>query len=75
MHHKGPESSSRRVVWVEAQNVAGWGCSECAWVFSAAGPFADESFEELKQRFQRQLTEEFAAHDCAEHSRSKRASP
>src|SRR5260370_37166107 len=29
MLHKGQESSSRKLVWVEGQSFGGWGCSEC----------------------------------------------
>jgi hypothetical protein len=28
MPHKGKESASRKLVWVEGQSFAGWGCSE-----------------------------------------------
>ena len=75
MHHKAQESTFRELVWVEGQGVAGWGCSECAWMFTPASPFIDESFEEIKRRSQMQLSEEFASHDCAEHPRGKGASP
>jgi hypothetical protein len=69
MHHKGQETPFRKVVWVERPNVGGWGCSECAWVFSPAGQFIDESLEEMEWRFRRQLIEGFASHNCAEHPR------
>ena len=59
MRHKGQESRFRKVVWVEEKNVAGWGCSECAWVFSPAGQFTDESLAEMEWRFRRQLIEGF----------------
>ena len=73
MHHEGQESSSRSLIWVERQNVAGWGCSECSWVFTIAGPFFDESLDEMKRHFRIQLDEEFASHNCAEHPRSEAA--
>jgi hypothetical protein len=69
------ESSSRELVWIEGQNVEGWGCSECAWVFNRFGPPADESLDEMKRTFKTQLSEEFASHACAEHPRVKGATP
>ena len=75
MHHKGQEDSSRKLVWVEGQKVAGWGCSNCAWVFHPSDFPSGKSLDELTAHAQRQLDNEFASHDCAEHSRSKWASP
>jgi hypothetical protein len=65
MHHKGHESSSRKLVWVEGQNVAGWGCSECAWVFSPSG--TDKPLDEAIRNAQEQLVDQFASHACAAH--------
>jgi hypothetical protein len=67
------ESSSRELVWNEGQNVEGWGCCECAWVFNPSGPPAGESLDEMKRTFKMQLSEEFASHACAKHSRVKAA--
>jgi hypothetical protein len=67
MLHKGSESSSRRLVWVEGQSVEGWGCSECAWVFNPSGPAIGKTLDEMKRNFQMQLSEEFASHACAKH--------
>jgi hypothetical protein len=67
MHHKGHESSSPRLVWVEGLNVGGWGCSECAWVFSPSDWPPGRSLEEITLELQAQLSEEFASHVCAEH--------
>jgi hypothetical protein len=71
MLHKGSESSSRKLVWVEGQSVEGWGCSECAWVFNPAGPAIGKTLDEMKRNFQMQLSEEFASHACAKHLWSK----
>jgi hypothetical protein len=71
MLHKGKESASRKLVWVEAQTFEGWGCSECAWLFNFSGPLSDKSLDEMKQSFQVQLSEEFTSHACAEHPRDK----
>jgi rubredoxin len=59
MPRKGPESSSRKLVWVEGQSFEGWGCSECAWVFNPSGPPTGKSLDEMKLNFQAQLSEEF----------------
>ena len=67
----GQERSCREVVWFEGQSVAGWGCSECAWVFNSSGPPIGKTLEEMKRNFQMQLSEEFASHHCAEHLRVK----
>jgi hypothetical protein len=73
MLHKGPESSSRKLVWVEGQGVAGWGCSECAWVFTLPDLPAGRSLDEMKRNFQMQLSQEFASHACATRPRVKGA--
>ena len=69
--HQAQESSSRKLVWVEGQGVARWGCSECAWVFKPSAAPAGKSFDEVTRNLQAQLYEEFASHVCAEHSRVK----
>jgi rubredoxin len=61
---RGQESSARKLVWVEGQNVAGWGCSECLWIFNPSGPPIGNSLEEMKQNFEVQLSHEFESHTC-----------
>ena len=74
MRHKGQESASRKLVWVEGQNFEGWGCSECAWVFNPSNPPIGKSLDEMTRHFQAQLFEEFASHACAkQHPRVKGA--
>jgi hypothetical protein len=68
---QGKESASRRLVWVEGHSFAGWGCSECAWLFNFSGPLSGKSLDEMKRTFQVQLSEEFTSHACAEHPRTK----
>ena len=75
MHHKAQVNSFRELVWVEGQNLAGWGCSECAWVFHPVEWPANRTLDEVTRHFQMQLDEGFAAHDCAAHPRGKGASP
>jgi hypothetical protein len=60
----------RKKIWVQAANIEGWGCSECAWVFSPSGPPRGTSLDEMIRNFERQRDEEFAAHDCAQHPRA-----
>jgi hypothetical protein len=61
------EAMHRRLVWVERQNLEGWGCSECAWVFTPVGAPIGNSLDEMKEKFGQQRDKEFAAHVCAEH--------
>jgi len=75
MLHKGHESTTRTLLWFEGQNVTGWGCSECAWVFLPSGPPIGKSLEEMKRNFQMQLSAEFASHDCVKSPRVKGARP
>jgi hypothetical protein len=69
----GPDQdrAARKIVWIEGQSRAGWGCSECRWVFTSPGPPVGETLEEMIRNFQMQMDAEFAAHDCAEHTRVK----
>jgi rubredoxin len=73
MLRKGPQSSSRKVVWVEGQSVKGWGCSECAWVFHPSGPPTGESLDEMKRNFQARCDQEFTLHVCDAHRGAKMA--
>jgi hypothetical protein len=43
--------------------------SECNWVFKSAGEFARESLDEMKQKYEAQRDNEFAAHVCVKHPR------
>jgi hypothetical protein len=75
MRHTGPESSSRKLVWVEEHGVAGWGCSECAWVFNLPDQLTGESVDEMRRNFQMQLSEEFASHTCAQRTAARNVGP
>ncbi len=77
MHPKGPESSSRQLVWIEGPSVAAWSCSECGWTFDLSDQSslpAGKTLDEITRNLRTQLSEEFAAHDCARHPRVKAAS-
>jgi hypothetical protein len=64
---------SRKLVLIEAQSFWGWGCSECAWVFTSAGSPTGKSIYEMKQNYEQQREKAFAAHDCARHPRARNA--
>ena len=61
----------RKLVWIKEQRFWGWGCSECAWVFNPSGSPTGKSLDEMKQNYEQQRDEEFAAHVCAENLRAK----
>jgi hypothetical protein len=71
--HQGQESPLRKLVWVEGQGAAGWGCSECPWMFTPSDPITGESIDETVRKLQTQLYDDFASHACAEHPRVKGA--
>ena len=71
MLHEGEESSSRKLVRVEGRRFPGWGCSECFWVFNPSGPPVGQSLDEMTRNFRAQLSNEFASHDCARHTRQR----
>jgi hypothetical protein len=62
---------SRALIWLEEPRFRGFGCSECAWVFSASGTPAGKSFDEMLQNFELQRDREFSLHVCADHPRTK----
>ena len=61
---------ARKQVWIESQHVLGFGCSQCNWVFEAAGVLVGESLDTMKQNYEVQRDKEFAAHVCAKHPRT-----
>jgi hypothetical protein len=44
----------RKLVWIEHDRFRGWGCSECAWVFSPSDVLTGKSLGEMKQIFELQ---------------------
>jgi hypothetical protein len=62
----------RKLVWVEGQNLQGFGCSHCDWLFKPSGAPLDESLDEMKQKYEDQRGKEFAAHICVQHPRPTR---
>jgi rubredoxin len=73
MLHESQEISFRKLVRVEGQSFAGWGCSECGWVFNPSGPPVGESLDAMKRNFQLQLSDEFVSHACAQNNLRRRA--
>jgi hypothetical protein len=59
----------RKLVWIENQNLQGFGCSECNWVFQTSGALLVESLDEMKQKYEAQRDKEFAAHVCVKHAK------
>jgi hypothetical protein len=57
----------RKLVWIDKQNLQGFGCSECNWMFKPAGALVLESLDEMKQKYEAQRDKEFAAHVCVKH--------
>jgi len=62
----------RELIWIEQQRFAGWGCSECAWVFNPSGIPTGNSLDEMKRNYEQRRDKDFAAHVCAEHHTAKR---
>jgi Zn-finger protein len=61
----------RKLAWIEKPGRAGWGCSECAWVFQAPAVPIGKSLEEILRIIEVQRDREFASHRCAHHPKSK----
>lgn len=62
---------SRELVWTEQRHFAGWGCSECAWVFNFPDTPSGKSLGEMMGNFELQRDKEFASHVCPDHPRAK----
>jgi hypothetical protein len=65
----------RKLVWIEQQRFRGFGCSECGWRFTSAGPPSGTTFDEMMRNFELQRDKEFALHVCADHPRAKSTKP
>ena len=61
----------RSLVWVETENVHGFGCSECCWVYKPEHAVVGKSLEEMTRKFEADRDKEFAAHVCSKHLRAK----
>jgi hypothetical protein len=61
----------KRLIRVKSMDIEGWGCAECAWVFSPSGPPVGISLDEMKENFKLQRDKEFASHACVQQPRVK----
>jgi len=39
-------------MWIEEPRFQGFGCSECAWVFTPSGAPVGNSFHEMKENYE-----------------------
>jgi hypothetical protein len=54
----------RRLIWIESQKFAGFGCSECQWVFKSTGALVGLTLDQMKKEYEAERGREFAAHAC-----------
>jgi hypothetical protein len=73
MEYGAEERSFRKLVWVEGKKLAGWGCSNCAWLFCPSNLPLGNTLNEMTEHAQRELDNGFASHDCAAHPRREAA--
>jgi hypothetical protein len=59
-------AKSRELVWIEEEGFAGWGCSECTWVFEPSVGPPGKTLDEMTGSFELQRDKEFRLHVCAE---------
>ena len=64
---------ARRLVWIDEIRRRGFGCSECAWVFTPPGLPTGNSFDEIMRDFEVRRDREFSSHVCADHPRNTSA--
>jgi hypothetical protein len=62
---------NRKLVWIEEPHSAGWGCSQCAWVFTSSSSPTGKSFEQWLRNFELRRDSEFTVHVCADHPGTK----
>jgi hypothetical protein len=60
---------SRELVWIEQERFHGFGCSECGWRFKPSNVATGASLDEMMRNFELQRDNEFASHNCADHSK------
>jgi hypothetical protein len=62
----------RELIWIEHDRFQGWGCSQCARVFSPSDVLTGNSLGEMKEIFELQRDKEFASHVCAKQAPESR---
>jgi hypothetical protein len=64
---------SREMVWIEQKRFAGWGCSQCAWLFNPSDDLpGGSSLEGLMRSFELRRNQEFELHACTDHPKPRR---
>jgi hypothetical protein len=63
----------RELVWIKEKS--NWGCTECAWVFSAANVRMEGPLEDMLHRFEEERQREFHQHSCADNPKARSAKP
>jgi hypothetical protein len=61
----------RKLIWIGKPGGAGWGCSQCAWLFQTPNVPAGKSLEEILQVLESQRDSEFALHVCSKYPKSE----
>jgi hypothetical protein len=62
----------RKLTWIEKPGLAGWGCSECDWLFQVPCVPAGKSPEAVLRMIEElQRNREFASHVCNHYRRNK----
>jgi len=58
----------RQLIWINAQNFQGFGCSECTWAFHSASALVGKSLDEMKQSYEDERDQAFELRSCAQYS-------
>jgi hypothetical protein len=61
----------RELVWIKEKSR--WGCTECAWVFSADNVRMEGTLEDMLHGFEEERQREFHQHSCAHHPKPRHA--
>jgi len=63
---------SRKLVWIEEADFAGWGCSVCSWIFTPSDA-PGKSLDEMKRNFELGRDKQCRLHACIGRPRVKDA--
>jgi hypothetical protein len=61
-----------KLVWIETQSFAGFGCSDCQWVYKTTGAPVGRSLDQMKKSYKAERDKAFAAHDCSKFPRTNK---
>jgi rubredoxin len=73
MYSRAQVISNSKLLWIENDTFAGWRCADCAWVFQPSTRITGATFEELKENFRSQLSNDFDSHVCVRRQKAKSA--